>query len=251
MKSLLAFFIGLTAVTTSFGQVAPDFTANDCNGTSHNLYSELNTGKVIVLCWVMPCSACIGPSLTAYNIVQSYASPDVAFYLLDDFGNTSCTTVNGWANANNIGLNRTTFSTAAIIETNYGGTGMPHVVVVGPDHNIYFNGLNAAAGNSTAIQNAINTALTATGIKENNELSAVNIIQGESKITVDFTTRKAATVNIELINETGQLIFKNPALFLAAGSHLIEIPATNLSGGIYFLRLNADKSSRVMKFTFK
>src|SRR4051812_49233225 len=105
MKKIL-YSILLLPVTSLFAQTAPDFTAIDCDGTSHNLYSELNTGKVIVLNWVMPCSMCIGGSAGAYNTVQGYASSNpgvVLHYLLDDNGGTACSTLQSWAVTNSIG----------------------------------------------------------------------------------------------------------------------------------------------------
>src|SRR5207249_4420212 len=107
-KSLLTLLSAIFIGVNVFAQTAPDFTALDCNGVSHNLYTELNSGKVIVLNWVMPCSACVGPSLTAYNVVKSYASSNVLHYLIDDAGNTSCTSLSSWATGAGIGSNRTT-----------------------------------------------------------------------------------------------------------------------------------------------
>lgn len=54
-KLLLAFSQLLLSGFMAFGQTtATDFTVNDCGGTSHNLFTELDAGKVIVLCWPMP-----------------------------------------------------------------------------------------------------------------------------------------------------------------------------------------------------
>src|SRR5258705_1758845 len=102
MKKQLLTIILVVCSLFSFGQ-AVNFTCNDCSSTAHNLFTELDAGKVVVLDFIMPCSACIAPSLTAYNIVQSYASSNpgrVLDYLSDDVGTTSCTSLNSWANTN-------------------------------------------------------------------------------------------------------------------------------------------------------
>lgn len=58
---------------------ASDFTATDCSSMSHNLYTELNAGKVVVISWVMPCSACVGGATAASNAVQSFATSHPAW----------------------------------------------------------------------------------------------------------------------------------------------------------------------------
>jgi hypothetical protein len=236
-KTILILLVTLVSMTQAQSQVAVDFTANDCSGVSYNLYTELNSGKVIVLCFVMPCVSCIGPSLTAYNIVQSYASPNVVFYLLDDYGNTNCTTVNGWALNNNIGPNRVTFSTPSVIETMYGGAGMPHIVIVGPDHNIYFNGLNAAAGNPTAIQNAINNALAVTSIPEHKPVSQFNVSVYDNAVTLNFNLTQNTFLSIELIDILGNVIKNENEMNLHSGIHSLVIYDSALPKGIYFVRL--------------
>ena len=110
------------------------FTANDCNSISYNLFAELDAGKVVVVAFVMPCSACIGPSLTAYNVATSFASSNpgrVKFFLSDDLANTSCSIVSGWATNNNITPDAV-FSSTDFIETQYGAEAMPKVVDLRP-----------------------------------------------------------------------------------------------------------------------
>ena len=107
MKKTLILITFIFAFVNSKAQVttATDFTANDCNSISHHLFAELDAGKVVVVAFVMPCSACIGPSLTAYNVATSFASSNpgrVKFFLSDDLANTSCSIVSGWATNNSI-----------------------------------------------------------------------------------------------------------------------------------------------------
>lgn len=251
-QKLLALLCSVLFSTAAFSQTAPDFTALDCETGSHHLYAELSTGKVIVLCFVMPCSTCILPSLTAYNVCQSYSSshPDtVLFYLIDDAGNTPCTTLNGWADNNNIGPNRTTFSTTNILETNYGGTGMPHVVVVGANAHEYFNELNAAAGNAVNLQAAINAALAATAIQEISggtfQLSAV---ANSQTLNVNYSLASQANAVLEIINETGQLVQSRKMGKQPAGSYHADMNLQDFAGGIYFVCLNTETISQSVKF---
>ena len=244
----IVLFLALTGLRAQ--TVAPDFTATDCNGVMHHLYSELNSGKVIVLNFVMPCGSCIGPSLTAYNVSQSFASPNVLYYLIDDLANTSCTTLAGWADNYNIGPNRTTFSTSAIVESNYGGTGMPHVVVVGPNHTIYFNGLNGAAGNATAIQNAITSALSAAGVPEpvNNVFGlSANPSYPTQTISVQYTLPVSGKVTLSVYDETGKSVVLKEMGVQSKGLYRLDLETNKMAAGTYFVRLLCDEKMQVVK----
>ena len=86
-KILLSLSLLLTSSIAIFGQT--DFNATDCAGAPHQLFSELDGGKVIVLVWVMPCSSCIPGAKAAYNASASFASSNpgrVFYYLIDVTG---------------------------------------------------------------------------------------------------------------------------------------------------------------------
>lgn len=254
-KQLLAFALIILSLTAATAQTAPDFTANDCSGVSHNLYSELDSGKVIVLNWVEPCGACIAASLTAYNIVEGFLTTNpgrVRYYLIDDLGNTNCSSLASWANTNSIGpADRTTFSTAAIVENNYGGVGMPHIAVVGgSSHTYFFNQLNTAANNPAAIASAIVQALTV-GINENTGTSfgaSVYPNPSTDKIKINYTLTEAGTVSFDVLNVIGKTIVTYPLSKQAAGKHDFGIDVKNLSEGIYLLRFNAGQRSQIIRF---
>lgn len=196
--------------SSGFSQTATNFNVNDCSGNSHDLFSELNSGKVIVLCWVMPCSACIAPSLSAYTQVQNYQSSNpnkVFFYLVDDYANTTCPTLSSWALTNGM-PNATVFSNAAIDMNDYGTSGMPKIVVLGgAAHQVFDNQDNTL--NVTQFTNAINQALLASaiGINEvgtNNFSFSVypNPVKGD-KFTISNNASLNSNATIELYNLLG------------------------------------------------
>ena len=57
MKKIVFSAIWLVTASFTFAQTATDFTANDCAGTSHHLFAELDAGKIIVAAFVMPCGS--------------------------------------------------------------------------------------------------------------------------------------------------------------------------------------------------
>src|SRR5688572_3528741 len=97
-KLLLSLSLIITAITLN-AQTAPNFTAMDCLGNNHDLYTELNSGKIIVITWVMPCGSCVNGAQFAQGAVQSFSASNpntVYHYVADDYANTSCGSLGSW-----------------------------------------------------------------------------------------------------------------------------------------------------------
>jgi hypothetical protein len=247
---LLTLLLGIFKV--SFGQTATNFTVNDCAGTSHDLFTELNSGKVIVLCWVMPCPNCVGGATAAQNAVQSFQASNpnrVVMYLVDDYANTTCASLNSWATSNGI-TNATTFSNAAVNMMHYGSTGMPKVVVVGgANHAVFYNANNSIS--QSGIQSAITAALAApTGTKEDlSPLSEFNIFPNPTatKSTISFVLKQPAEVIAEIYNPVGQKVSAAISGSFSSGENQLEINTTNLSNGLYFVSIKAEGKTSILK----
>ena len=245
---LTIFFSALFAV--SVAQTATDFTAEDCNGTTHNLFSQLDAGKVIVICWVMPCGACVGPAFTTSNVVQSYSATHpntVIMYLVDDYGNTACSAINSWANTNN--LTRTTrFSNSDISMADYGTDGMPKTVVLaGSDHAVFYN--SNFTVDATELQNAINSALSTTGIDDISSIvSAFNLFPNPASKSaeVQFTLLKNAVVQVDVYDMKGQLVSNPFKGSQVTGQNNISIDVSAYASGTYLLKLSVDDKSKLV-----
>ena len=247
-KTLMIILAILTTLGFAYAQTtATNFTANDCNGTSHNLFDELDNGDVIVIAWVMPCLSCATYGLPAYSAVQTFATSHpgrVHFYMADDNGTTACATINNWAISENMPLS-TTFSSSDIKMNDYGTYGMPKVVVLGgSDHHIYYNN-NDNKITFPGVQTAINDALLAPlGIEqmgENNfQLSSypnpVNNI-----LNVSYTKDQSETITFSIIDVLGKIVIKEKEL-------TTSIDVSSLNNGNYFLKVTSETSSESIPF---
>ncbi len=249
MKKLISTFTLALLLLTSLSkaQTAADFTATDCNSASHNLYTELAAGKVIVITWVMPCSSCISGALSAYNAVQSFATsnPGKVFdYLVDNVGDTPCSSLSSWATTNGIDISKISVfgnSPVTIDENNYGGAGMPHVIVIGPNKTIYFNQLNGAANNQAAITAAIAAALAPVGI-DDKVLATIAIYPNPA---TNLLTIKSAT-DIDYINIKNM---DGKTVSSIAGAAIKNITVSDLAAGNYSIQLFS-KEKLVSQGTF-
>ena len=248
------FLLSLGLMTIVFSgiqaQISPDFTATDCNGNSHHLYAELNAGKVIVLVWVMPCPACVFPSLDANFVVQGYqaSNPNTVYmYLCDDIANTPCDTLDAWQL--NIGLvDVIQFSDTTINMSNYGLPGMPKIVAIGgSNHTVFYNSNYTVS--DTALQNAIDAALLATGLDEpNSTVSAFTVFPNPagSQAEIKFNLVKASEVKIELFDLQSnwlQTVFSGKG---AAGENKAELKTSPYAAGMYLVKFTEAGKSRFM-----
>lgn len=237
-RIILTSLLSITAFTAINAQTtATNWTATDCNSTSHTLFNELDNGKIVVMVWVMPCGACVGGASAAFNAVQSFASSHpgkVVYYIADDLGDATCSDLNTWITSSSIGdiSKMTVFGNSGnvIKESDFGGTGMPHVVVMGgTDHKIYYNKKNGATNDLAGIKGAINAALTPAGISaiEN----AVGFSISPNPVSATFTVNYAKPVeNVKVLSVSGQVI--KEANF-TGGAINPSIDLAGVAAGIY------------------
>jgi hypothetical protein len=257
MKKIISTFI-LSAIlfaNNTNAQTAVDFTANDCSGTSHTLFTELDAGKVVVIAWVMPCSACAGPALSAYSTCQTLATtfPNrINYYLADDNANTACSALSTWANTNGITAPTATFSNAALNMNDYGTAGMPKIVVLGgSNHHVYYNINNSF--NQTSFNNAMGDALAPAGTNNLNKLqNQVSIAPNPA--TNNFTKLSYqlisnSNVTIDITNTLGQKVKSISYTNQNSGNQEVNIDLSNFTNGLYFATMRTQNSVNTIQFS--
>ena len=252
-KLLLSSAMVLVSTFMTFGQTGVNFTASDCASTSHTLFTELDAGKVVVICWVMPCGACISSASTDATTVQGYASSNpgrVKFYLVDDTGNSTCSTLTSWASTNSITTDAKFGNAGNTIKmTDYGSTGMPKTVVMGgTSHTVFYN-VNGTVS-ASALQTAINNALASTtGIADPiSNFSAINLFPNPAGNTteISYSLQSSSDVKIEVFNLVGATVKSISAGIQSAGEQKIKIDCSDLNNGIYFVKMIAANTEKTI-----
>lgn len=235
-KYILKTLVLMFTANISFAQTATDFTADDCNGVSHHLFDELDAGNVIVLCWVMPCGPCATGGLHAQDAVQSFATShpgQVRYYMADDFANSTCSYLDGWAASYQL-VPDATFSDASIDMNDYGGPGMPKVVVIGPDYQVYYNGNNNQITKNGVID-GINQSLSATVSISENTIEDVIISSHTSSNSIDVSYTLSNPVSFQIFNTLGEVVKRVSSDNLSSTTINIQ----DLSNGIYILQMKS------------
>jgi hypothetical protein len=235
----MAILLNLAGIT----QTAPNFTCNDCSGNNHDLFTELDAGKVIVICWVEPCGGCVDPSLITAYIVENYQNsfPEkVYMYLVDDYANTDCSPLISWANM--FGIHPTAFFSDETIDMmDYGSTGMPKVVVIGSsNHDIFYNANNLV--DSAALSQAINDAIvaTTTGLNNNKGFEKDYLFPNPSdnKVFLLVDPGVSGNIQVQITNLTGNILLNKTWTSLSNGKNKLEIDTQVLKNGFYLIELN-------------
>lgn len=255
------FFIALlllNSLSAKCQTTATDFTATDCNGVSHHLFDELDAGKIIVVTFVMPCSGCIGPSISANTVVNDYESTHpgkVIYYMSDDDAGTTCASLKTWASDNGFGrpLAITTFSAPEFKEADYGSLSMPKTVVLaGADHRIIYleDGTFSAANMKSAIDNALLNTMGLTQLSIQNTVPCISPNPASHKFTLTYSLRSPEFVNASIYSISGEKAKNIIAEKQQAGKHEINVNLDEgFTSGIYFLELITGNTHKSEKFT--
>ena len=247
INTLVCFSIGFIFAQNT----ATDFITNDCNGTSHHLFSELDSEKVIVICWVMPCNPCATYAEYASNAVQSFATSHpgrVKYYLADDYANSTCSYLTGWASNYNITADAF-FSNTDLDMLDYGTVGMPKVVVLGKNtHTIYYNE-NDNKTTQIGVENAITLALTSsTGIDEQAENNLnLTAYPNPTTGTINVEYNSQTPVQFDVINMLGENVLSQNT----NNTKKATIDVSSLNKGLYFLHMTTESKKTSLKFTLK
>jgi hypothetical protein len=254
MKKYLLLLMALGCFTFGSGQTATNFACNDCAGMPHNLFNELDSGQVVVICWVMPCSSCISGALSAQSACNAFSSSNpgqVVYYCADDYANTSCGTLSTWCSTNGVAPTAK-FSNTSVSMSNYGAAGMPKVIVLGgAGHTVYYN-QNGSAVTTSGIQAAIATALNdiASGVTVHSSPGisasvAPNPAAALSSLTLSLEQESQLTIT--LTNLLGEKVADIYAGRLPAGESQLALNLGNLPDGTYLLGISDGKQDTQLK----
>ena len=256
MKQYILMLLCITSFSSAlFSQTATDFTTDDCNGISHNLFDSLDAGNVIVIAWVMPCGGCIDYAQYAYDAVQSFSSSHpqiVDFYLVDDYANTSCANLVNWGNSHNMPLH-TAFSSSDISMSDYGSNGMPKVVVLGGGNHFIFYNKNDNQIDFNGVQAAIFDALSGSVNISNQEKNYLGLSvfpnPASGVLNIRYEIDNLNNTKFEVVNVLGETLLcatSDNTLSSIVGIKTVDI--NSLENGVYFLNAYSGTNVKTIRF---
>jgi len=237
-------------------------TGADWNGINHNLYADLDAGKAVILHFFMPnCGSCPPPAqkiqAMANHILATHPGMITA-YAMPYNNSATCAYTSSWVSSNNLSL-YAPYDSGAVQVANYGGFGMPTVVVLGgaaPNRRVMFVTQSFSTSDTTIMRDSIlNLLQTTTGLSSYDNTPSANLKvfpnPANDNISVDFETAQSSEVNLSITDLTGKKIQEIYNGKLNSGKYNYPISATNIPSGLYLVNLNINGNSTRQKITIK
>lgn len=257
-KSILLSIALMFTVVISKAQTVMQISGNDCNGTSHDLYADLDAGKAVLLHFFMPsCGACPPPAqkiqAMANHILATHPGMITA-YAMPYNNSTTCTYTSSWVSTNGLSLYMP-YDSGATQVANYGGFGMPTVVLLGgaaPNRRVMFVTQSFSTADTTVMRDSIMNMLMGTsGIYD--LPSVVNSFSvypnpASDNVSVNINLQETSNLLIDVTDISGKqvAIISNEK---QSGVVTKQFNTATLPNGNYFVRLQVNGKTATQKLT--
>lgn len=259
MKTILRRFTLLVSVLCSalmsqsaaISQTAPNFSINDCSNAKHELYQDLDAGKVVVIVWVMPCGACAMPMLTTNGVVKEVNKSHpgkVKMYVLDDFGDTDCASLIGWLKTYSIttsGGYATIASTSSVPMTDYGDIGMPKIIAVaGAERQIIYRSENDVDG--FLLRDSIVARITTSSVDDEGSRIVLSPHPVRDELHLRLGDTPAESLIVDITDGAGNDVSAGTTASLNGSDY--RISTAHLASGAYVARIRSGVALRTIPF---
>lgn len=232
-------------------EIAMDFTQDDCYGTPHHLFEELDQNSVVIIEFFMTnCNPCInaGNQLKPHvEELQSQFPDQVKWYHFGFTSDYDCATVTDWVESHN--YNSLPFTDGSAQVAYYGGFGMPTIVVLaGPNHEVIYSEVGYSTGDDDEIHEIILDFFAVNGINQSDSFQGkwnARFDTESNQMIVDALNITSNSISLEVLSANGQVVI--PTTNYSSGR--INIHAAALAEGVYIVKMTVDgrfSASRVV-----
>jgi len=250
-KQLLAVALALVSLFASQNVNAQttgmNFIIDDCNGNPHELFADLDAGKVVIIEFFMTsCGSCVvaGDKLETMKADLLVEFPGmIKSYAFGYTNSYSCATVNAWVTTN--GFTSVPSDSGAAQVAYYGGFGMPTIVVLGgaTTHDILGTPyIGFSTSDTTTMANDIRGFFNGfAGIAD--PITSVNNVSvypnpANNTVNISLTFATTSDLVIEVVDLTGRVVLNVTNEKSQSGSIIRTINTADIAEGNYLVRVN-------------
>jgi hypothetical protein len=254
-KSILLSIALMFVFTFTKAQTVMQLKGVDCNGASHDLMVDLDAGKAVLLHFFMPsCGSCIPPAQKIQKMANGILATHpgmITAYAMPYNNSTTCSYASTWCSSNALSL-YTPYDSGATQVANYGGFGMPTVVLLGgKDHKVLFSTQSFSTSDTTIMRNAIMNLLNGTtGVADlQNSISAFKIYPNPTAdiVSINVELKVSSNLLIDVIDITGKQVAVISNEKQNMGGFTKQFNTAILPNGNYFVRLNMNGKTNTQK----
>lgn len=259
MKNIYKAFTLLFLSALSLHAQSPmDFNRKDCNGVQRHLFGDLDSGKAVIIeyfminCGPCPVAGALLESLKT-NLLSQYPGKVVSYAIA--YNNTySKAVVNNWVTSN--GFSAIPMDSGATQVANYGGMGMPTIVVLAGKitHSILaspYIGFNTSDTTQVGanIRNYLNS--NPTGLSESAIFSSFKAfpVPAKGELSVSFTLEQVSDIRISLFDLQGRLVRGLDSFHASSGECKRTFSVEEFSSGNYILKVRTNTQTYDHKIT--
>lgn len=258
MKKSFVLSIALLFVfSISKSQTVMQLNGVDCNGMSHDLLADLDAGKAVLLHFFMPnCSSCPPPAkkiqAMANNVLAMHPGMITA-YAMPFNNSTMCADVASWVTTNSLSLYMP-YDSGAVQVANYGGFGMPTVVLLGgSDHRVMFKTQSFSTSDTIEMRDSIMALLESPALAIKNlpsSVSSFNVFPNpaNNNVSINFSLKETSNLMLDVTDIAG----KQVAIVSEEkqnGAVTKQFNTAILPNGNYFVRLAVNGKTVTQKLT--
>lgn len=228
----------------------------DCNGNSHDLFADLDAGKAVVVFFYMPnCGSCPPPAKKVQAMAENVNTMHpgkVVGYVMPFNNSTTCGATATWVTTNAVPF-YAPFDSGVVHVANYGGFGMPTVVLLGgSDHRVMFSTLSFSTADTTQMRDSIMALLESPSAITNlpGTVSSFSVFPNPANnhISINLDLNETANLLLDIIDVTGKqvAIIADEKL---TGAVTKQFNTTSLPSGNYVVRLQVNGKTATQKLT--
>lgn len=242
IKSIL--MLTLLLMSNSFVKAqytALDFQGVDCNNNQVHLFNDLDNGKFVVLYFYMAnCGSCI-PKANDIQIMANNINANnpnlVKGYAFPYTNTTTCSYSADWVQYNNLQF-YAPMDSGTVHVTNYGGFGMPTVVLLGGDNReVLFVTQDYTSADTTTMKNLILGNSSLTNLDKNNFEVKIFPNPASDFVNLTFNSNLEKEINISISTLDGKLIKAFSKEEINLNNNNLKIPLNQIDNGTYLIQL--------------
>ena len=238
---------------------AMDFNKMDCDGNSmHHLFADLDSGKAVLLHFFMPnCGTCPPPAKALKNMadgVNAMHPGMVKGYAFPFNNTTTCSYASTWVSSNSLAPFYSPMDSGAMAVANYGGFGMPTVVLLGGmDHRVMYASQSFSTSDTTTIRDSIlSLMMSTTGVSDlPKNVSMFHVFPNPvaANVNIDMMLTESVSVSMDIADVTGNQVAVVMSAQNTTGHIAKPFDTQHLPNGLYIVRANVNGKVISQKMT--